>query len=223
MAQTTLDTSLLEGLPSNTTTFLRGDGTWAAAGGGQWTHVNTSATFWDGSAGIVTKEYTGLTSGKVYKFVFEDIELNTTSKAIHARFGYGSTTYDTSSGYYYAQRGEDSNNAGGDTSSTSATAIPIAGGGHNMMGGTRNVTHAGVMYLEVIFRTGTGDHTQAYPTIFYNGGTFTSSGYSMVHLGAGMNDAVVWDTNPTTAIKFYTSDESSTFVDGRIIQYELAN
>jgi len=193
------------------------------AGGGSWTHLSTTSSFWDGSAGTDPIEYTGLTAGKVYKFILEDIELSATGKVVHAIFGYGSTTWYTSgTDHYYSQVGRDSGGNNLDASSGTLNFIPIAGSGQTLHGGTRNACHAGIMYMELILRTGTGNHTQAYPTIHYHGGLFTSSGNSAVITGAGMSDGSTWDSNPCTAIKFDTED-STKFVDGRILQYILAN
>ena len=208
---------------ASSSTYLRGDNSWAAAGGGSWTHLSTTSSFWDGSAGTDPIEYTGLTAGKVYKFILEDIELSATGKVVHAIFGYGSTTWYTSgTDHYYSQVGRDSGGNNLDASSGTLNFIPIAGSGQTLHGGTRNACHAGIMYMELILRTGTGNHTQAYPTIHYHGGLFTSSGNSAVITGAGMSDGSTWDSNPCTAIKFDTED-STKFVDGRILQYILAD
>ena len=202
LASGTVPTARLGSGTANSASFLRGDGTWAAPGGGDFVFI--SGTTGSNTASI---SFTGIDSTyRNYLFYFSDFKPNTDSVQVHIRTSTnGGSSYDSNSSDYYYGGGTV---AQGGTNVAGGTGSAIIGPCLSQNNGNDGTTN-GVVQLSA-------PSTSATPTyIYWNVGHWMANSQNSFSAGHGFRNA----TADVDAIQFYWS--SGNIHSGRIDMYGL--
>jgi len=167
---------------ASSSTFLRGDNAWAAAGGGSWNLIGTSD-----ASGSATLDQTGLNDTyEMYAILCSDMVPATDSVNMYMRLG-DSSGFD-SGGSDYSWHNNESRH-----SSASYTAAISSGASFIRLSdstGTGTGERAGFVIWLLSGATNTG-----YPTICWTGGGLTQTGVGWIATGSALRllDGMVVD------------------------------
>lgn len=185
---------------ASSSTFLRGDNSWAEAGGGSLNYVN-SVTL-DGST---EGAFTGLTTYDTYFFRYEGLVGSASANDRIVMSDDNGSSYE-SSGYAWSGVSYPSNGSLSNPYSRSTHSIDLS---YTYAGSTYR---AGWLYLHRKGKSATGAVVN-----FQNWGLEDASGYETGRVGGGMLDT----GTIVNAIKFYRS--AGNYSAGKIYVYGLSN
>ena len=190
---------------ASSSTFLRGDNAWAAAGGGAWTFISSTTVSDDASVTL-----TGLSSSsyKTYVLVINNLTLATDNYAAHIRYG-DSGGIDTGASDYsrFAETCLTS-------SASFSGAIDASGPGIRMGGNVGNAAgegFSGTIYLSI------GDGS-VFPSVY---GHYCSSGHNGTQYGATFHGARL-SAITTTQVQVIPEGGGGNLVAGTIDFYGIS-
>jgi hypothetical protein len=157
----TVPTARLGSGTASSSTFLRGDQTYAAAGGG-WAFVSAAT-----ASSSSSLSFTNMVADYDYQYVMEAIVVSNDQSNVNITFGVAGPTYRTS-GYFGV--GANINNAGTSQSGEATAYIPTTNGSVQELG---NNTNEGLKYGYVLINNpvGTTNDTCALGSLVYHSQT----------------------------------------------------
>jgi hypothetical protein len=172
----TVPTARLGSGTASSSTFLRGDQTYAEAGGGAWTLIGTQVASNDASL-----TQTGLSSTyQSYAIVLSDVTIATNAAHVVFRIGDSGGIDSGTSDYKYHTMASNTNVAGYAAENSAGASYVVIG---EYIGNASGRGYHGIVFL--------GNHTSLYPTIHGNYGGIDNSGFGTGSSFFGLRDASI--------------------------------
>ena len=157
---------------ASSSTFLRGDNAWAAAGGGAWTILQTTD-----ASGATSIDFTNVTSTyDTYVIVISDMICSQDGNGLNFRFG-DSSGFDSGGSDYQRHEMRPHNTSGNTYAGSSGNSNQI-GIGHALGTGTGE-GYGGIIYVHQ------PSDGVTMPMVTYHSATFNSVGNLTLGFGAG--------------------------------------